>query len=76
MQLIRTRNDALGNRVIARNDDVIAGKIQLLNRERHKAKILTVLRLCERKSLYEGRPNALVENMQSVNVGQEVDQTE
>jgi hypothetical protein len=47
MQLIRASNDALGNRVAIRNDDVIASQIQLLDGKRHERQKIFVLLFCK-----------------------------
>lgn len=76
MDLIRAGQDALGDTVRARNDEVVVGDVKLFDGNRHERQIAAVVFLGTGQILDEGRMRFLVFDEIALALGQEVHQTE
>ena len=76
MHLIRTCYDTFGDGVIARNDDVVAGHVKLLDGERHQPEIVAEMTTCQRQALDEGGIDSLAGEEVTRRLGDEIHQGE
>lgn len=76
MDLVWTRQDALGDAVGARDDEVVVGDVELLNGNRHEGQIAAVVLLGTRELLDEARMGLFVLDEAALVFGQEVDERE
>lgn len=76
MDLIRAGQDAFGDAVRARNDEVVIGDVELFDGNWHEWQIAAVMLLGTGQILDEGRMRFLVLNEITLTLRQEVHQTE
>lgn len=76
MDLVWPRQNALGDAVGARDDEVVVGDVELLDGNRHEGQIAAVMLLCPWELLDEARMGRFVLDEAALVLGQEVDESE
>lgn len=76
MDLIWAGQDALGDAVRARNDEVIVGDVELLDGNRHEGQIAAIVLFGAGEFLDEARMGLLILDEITLTVGQEVNERE
>lgn len=76
VDLIRPGQDALGNAVGARDDEVVVGDVKLFDGNRHEGQIAAVVLLGTGELLDEARMGRFVLDEAALVLGQEVDESE
>lgn len=76
VELVWARQDALGDAVGARDDEVIVGDVELLDGNRHEGQIAAVMLLCPWELLDEACMGLFVLDEAALVFGQEVDERE
>ena len=76
VDLVWPRQDALGDAVGARDDEVVVGDVELLDGNRHEGQIAAVMLLCPWELLNEARMGLFVLDEAALVFGQEVDERE
>ena len=76
VDLVWPRQDALGDAVRARDDEVVVGDVELLDGNRHERQITAVVLLGTRELLDEARMGLFVLDKAALVFGQEVDERE
>lgn len=76
VELVWARQDALGDAVGARDDEVIVGDVELLDGNRHEGQIAAVMLLGTRELLDEARMGRFILDEAALVFGQEVDERE
>lgn len=76
VELVWARQDALGDAVGARDDEVVVGDVELLDGNRHEGQIAAVMLLCPWELLNEARMGLFVLDETALAFGQEVDERE
>lgn len=76
VDLVWPRQDALGDAMRARDDEVVVGDVELLDGNRHEGQIAAVMLLCPWELLNEARMGLFVLDEAALVFGQEVDERE
>lgn len=76
VNLVWARQDALGDAMGARDDEVVVGDVELLDGNRHEGQIAAVMLLCPWELLNEARIGLFVLDEAALVFGQEVDERE
>ncbi len=76
MHLVRSRKDALGDAVAARDHEIVVAQIELLDRERHQEQQLAIEMLHERDLLHEARARSLAAEEAALLVRNKIDERE
>lgn len=76
VDLVRPGQDAFGDTVRARNDEVVVGDVELLDGNRHEGQIAAIVLLGAGEFLDETRMGLLILDEIALAVGQEVDESE
>lgn len=76
MDLIRAGQDAFGDAVRARNDEVVIGDVELFDGDRHERQIAAVVLLGTGQILNEGRMRFLILDKIALALGQKIHQAE
>lgn len=76
VNLIRPRQDSLGDAMRTRDDEVVVGDVELLDGNRHEGQIAAVMLLGTRELLDEARMGRFILDEAALVFGQEVDERE